>query len=69
MILALVLGLVAIAFTAYFMHLFFQLNRAERRLQETFHEVEAIMLQRYGRPRAPKEDVKKAEHPKTNLKA
>lgn len=51
MLLALVLGFIALAFSAYFLHLFFQLNKAERRLQDTFNDVEAVMLQRYGRQR------------------
>jgi len=51
MILAILLGLFAFAFTAYFLHLFFQLNQSERKLQDTLTEVEASMLQRYGRPK------------------
>lgn len=51
MLLALVLALILLAFSAYFLHLFFQLNKAEQRLQQTFNGVEAVMVQRYGRKR------------------
>jgi len=51
MLLAIVLSLVALAFCVYFLHLFFQLNRSERKLQTTLRDVEASMLNRYGKPR------------------
>jgi len=62
MLLAVVLSLVTFAFCAYFLHLFFQLNRSERKLQSTLNEIEASMLNRYGRPRTPEEKEKEASH-------
>ena len=58
MLISLLLGLLAIILTAYFLHLFFQLNRSEKLLQDAIRDVEASMLQRYGRPLAfkPRDD-------------
>ena len=58
MVISLVLGCLAIALLAYFLHLFFQLNRSETKLQEALRDIEASMLLRYGRPQAfkPAED-------------
>lgn len=64
MILSLLLGLFAFAFSAYFLHLFFQLNKAERTLQSALTEVEASMLQRYGRPKSPKEGTSETDRKK-----
>jgi len=66
MLLALLIGLLAFAFMAFFVHLFFQLNRSERRLQTMLMNVEASMLQRYGRPKAPKtaEEIEAEHHSK-----
>jgi len=68
MLLALVLGFIALAFSAYFLHLFFQLNKAERRLQETFNDVEAVMIQRYGRQKSKEVQAPK-NSPKTDTRA
>jgi len=68
MLLALVLGFIALAFSAYFLHLFFQINKAERRLQETFNDVEAVMIQRYGRQRKKIAEASEP-HSKTDTRA
>ena len=49
MLIALVLGFLALALSAYFLHLFFHLNRSERKLQALVRDVEATMLMRYGK--------------------
>jgi|GEM_PF-6174310 len=54
MVLTMLIGLLAVTFLAYFLHLFFQLNRSERKLQEALTDVEASMLQRYGPPKIAK---------------
>jgi hypothetical protein len=51
MIIALLLGLLALAFVAYFLHLFFQINKSESKLEAALADVEASMLQQYGRPK------------------
>ena len=67
MLLTLLIGLLACAFLAFFLHLFFQLNRSERRLQSMLMNVEASMLQRYGRPKA--QSAEHDDHDKKNKKA
>lgn len=54
MLFALLIGLLMLAFLAYYLHLFFQLNRSERRLHDALTDVEASMLQQYGRPKPTK---------------
>jgi hypothetical protein len=54
MIITMLIGLLTVTFIAYFLHLFFLLNRAERKLQDALSDIEASMLQRYGPPKTAK---------------
>lgn len=50
MIIAIIIGLIALAFAAYYLAAFYQLSRAELLVKEALQDVEASMVNYYGRP-------------------